>query len=454
MLIAVGLVALLAQVILSGARAWREYVPRYEPGALADRTLITPVPLTVIDPEATEQEQAKEARRLPPLYRFDARAADQAVERFLADYEQRQTLFLQGLRRKWATTPTADDLASPLFTDYVAAFRLAHPDFPLSDQLAAAWALETEPPPIRNQTMAALRGAFRQYVVSDESPAEATGHAEVFVSPPGDAGGVLDPGDVESRANRLQRRALIPVSKVRGQLHSELAAHGPEWTDFVTRFIRANVTLDAGFTVAARQEFARDIRVEVAFRPGDQVITVAHPVTEVQAAALESLRAHYAALTTEQTWQQWWLGGFGLLLVGLGILAGRRTRAAQAGGELMIPAPTESPAAQLAAVRQGLIQQLGNWLKLQFVQRLIQQRNEALAAQADASRQAEVLSDRLTKLHPEIRERVADYERRIAQLERELSTSNEVTRELIKTKISLARKELEIEKARSNLVWN
>jgi uncharacterized protein (DUF342 family) len=116
--------------------------------------------------------------------------------------------------------------------------------------------------------------------------------------------------------------------------------------------------------------------------------------------------------------------------------------------------PTDGPDAQLAAARISLIQQLGNWLKLQFVQRMIQQRNEAVAAQADASTQVQGLNDRLTKLHPEIRERVADYERRIAQLERELNTSNEVTRELIKTKISLARKELEIEKAKSNLVWN
>ncbi len=454
MLVAVGLLALLAQAILFGARAWRESIPHYEPGALADRSLITRVPLTVIDLDATEQARAREAPRLPPLYRFDARVADQAAERFLADYEQRQSLFLQGLRRTWATPPTADDLASSPFTDYVAAFRLVHPNFPLSDQLATAWALEAGVPPVRNQTVAALRGALRQYILADDSPTDPTGHAEVFLSPPGDAGGVQDPAEVGSRANRLQRRALISVSKAQGQLRSELAALGSEWADFAAQFLSANVTLDADFTAAARLEFAQEIQVHVGFQPGDQLITVAHPVTAVQAAALAALRAHYAAQTAKGTWQPWWLGGFGLVLVVFGFLVGRRNRAAHAGGDLMIPAPTEGPEAHLASVRFGLIQQLGNWLKLQFVQRLIQQRNEAVAAQADASHHAEVLSDRLTKLHPEIRERVADYERRIAQLERELSTSNEVTRELIKTKISLARKELEIEKAKSNLVWN
>ena len=110
--------------------------------------------------------------------------------------------------------------------------------------------------------------------------------------------------------------------------------------------------------------------------------------------------------------------------------------------------------AEIAALRQGLIHQLGGWLKQQFVQRLIQQRNEAVSAQAEASGHVNLLNERLTRLHPEIRERVVEYERRIAQLERELNSANEVSRELIKTRISMARKELEIEKAKSNLVWN
>jgi len=122
--------------------------------------------------------------------------------------------------------------------------------------------------------------------------------------------------------------------------------------------------------------------------------------------------------------------------------------------ELILPEPALSATAGLGAVRQGVIQQLTGWLKLEFVRRLISQRTEALATQTAAADQLDSLNDRLTKLRPEIRERVAEYERRIAQLERELDTANEVSRELIKTKISLARKELEIEKARSNVAWN
>ena len=101
-----------------------------------------------------------------------------------------------------------------------------------------------------------------------------------------------------------------------------------------------------------------------------------------------------------------------------------------------------------------MLHQMGGWLRQQFVQRLIQQRNGALASEAGASAQVQVINERLSRLQPEIEERITDYEHRIAGLERELSGANEVTRELIKTRIGLARKELEIEKAKSNLVWN
>lgn len=457
LLIVLGLLAVLVQGILIGARAWREHVPQIETNSLADRDIITPTHLLVIDPEATAQARETEGQKLPPLFRWDVRLADQAIERFLQDYERRETLFRQGLLRKWAPPLSADVLQSSPFADYVTAFRLAHTDFPLADQMAADWAAESPARPIRSQTAAALREALRQYILTDEQSAEAAGHASVYLSPPADAGGAKSPDDLEQLASRVQRRYLIPLGKVRTQLQNELEAHGAAWAAYAAGFTVPNVMVDAEFTSAARAASAQNVHVEVAFQPGDLVIEKARPVTPVQAAALEALRAHYADRAQERTWTQWWLGGFGLVLIVSGGAANRtarRTRLSPALVDVVPAVPAETASAELAAVRKSLVQQLGTWLKLQFVQRLIHQRNEAVAAQATASEQVELLNDRLNKLHPEIRERVADYERRIAQLERELTTANEVSRELIKTKISLARKELEIEKARSNLVWN
>ncbi len=459
MLVAVGLLALLVQALLIGARSWSEYVPHYPTGALADRTVVTPVALRVLDPEATEIARAKEGRTVPPLFRFDAGASDLAVERFLKDYNQRHSLFLQGLRRRWPAPPSSDELASSAFADYLTAFQLAHPDFPLSDQMAASWATESDQDPLRNQTAAAIRNVLRQYVVADELPADTSHHADVYLSPPRDAGGVTQPDQLAERATRIQSRVMFSVSRARSQLRREVASAGPAWGDFAARFIAPNLTFDQTFTTTARTELTRDVNVYTEFQAGDPLVRAAHPVSEVQSAALQELRSHYATATAGRGWTPWWLGGVGLLLICGGVLTGMPGRTViPAGARAGLAATTAGEAMALPLplpeARSGLMNNLAAWLKLRFVQRLIEQRNEAMGAQAEASNQVEVLSDRLTKLHPEIRERVAEYERRIAQLEHELNSSNEVTRELIKTKISLARKELEIEKARSNLVWN
>jgi len=452
----VGILAILVQVTLIGARVWRERLPVVAVGQPADREVTTPVFLAVVDPDATARAREKESRRLPPLFRFDSRTAERAVERFLADFQQRHTLFQQGLRRKWEAALTPEDCLTAEFADYVAAFRFAHADFPLSDDLAVTWAMDSAAQPWRNPTAAAIRGALRQYVVADELPAEAEGHAEVLLSSPGDAGGVTVAGDVEKMSSRLHRRVMIPLGKVRQQLRGELDRFSSTWADYAAQFVAVNVDFDPAFTAAARAEYAQRVRVEVAFQPGDPLVRAAQPVTVVQATAIEELRSHFAAVAQTRTWTEWWLGGFGLVLVVGGAVAHRAGGPARSREALVEIGSPSSPAVEThpLAMRRGLMHQLSAWVKSQFVQRLIQQRNDALTAQASASEHVEILNDRLTKLDPEIRERVADYERRIAQLERDLSTANEVSRELIKTKISLARKELEIEKARSNLVWN
>jgi hypothetical protein len=457
LLIIIGLLAVAAQGLLVGARWWREQVPDYQAGELADRTVTTPTRLIVQDPAATEAARQREGRRLPPLYRFDARVADQAADRFLKDYQHRHGLFMQGLSREWPLPLGAEEIESARFADYQTAFRLAHPDFPLTEELAHAWATEATAHPLRDATVAILRAALRQYVVEDELPAAAAGHAEVLVTAPVAAGGLSSGAEVESHASRLQRRVMVPLAKARTRLGSDLARHGGQWSDYAARFAAPNITFDEALTLAARADYAREVVVNVEFQPGDSLSATAQPVTAGQAAALNALRQHYLALAQARGREEWWPAALGLLLLVTGILILRLSRPRfhpAARGNLIVSTPALPQPTEAEALRQSLMQQLAGWLKQHFVQRLVQQRNDALAAEAHATSQVDLINQRLTRLQPEIRERVAEYERRIAQLERELTGANEVSTELIKTKISLARKELEIEKAKSNLVWN
>ena len=64
------------------------------------------------------------------------------------------------------------------------------------------------------------------------------------------------------------------------------------------------------------------------------------------------------------------------------------------------------------------------------------------------------MEQRLEKLHAPLEERLKAYERRIADLERELAAKGEENRELLKARIDTARKKLASELAKGPTEWN
>lgn len=132
-------------------------LPDARTGDVADRTITTPVELTVVKLGATSQARQRAAAGIPPLFRFDARAFDQAADRFLNEFDQRQTLFENVLCHTWPNPPVEEARESRAFLEYVAAIGLAHPGFPLSDDLAWAWARGSGNLKLRDRTVSAIR---------------------------------------------------------------------------------------------------------------------------------------------------------------------------------------------------------------------------------------------------------------------------------------------------------
>ena len=105
-------------------------------------------------------------------------------------------------------------------------------------------------------------------------------------------------------------------------------------------------------------------------------------------------------------------------------------------------------------MREALIPHLARELKNRLVQVLFAQRQELLANESVATRRVEELEARLAKLQPAIAERIRGYERRIQLLEQQLEEKDQETRDLIRAKLVLARKELDAEVSRHRINWN
>jgi len=106
------------------------------------------------------------------------------------------------------------------------------------------------------------------------------------------------------------------------------------------------------------------------------------------------------------------------------------------------------------ALPAELAPQIAEMLKLAVVQELAVQRRELLQTQQIAAEEVVRLMHRLNELHVPSQERLAAYERRIMELETELSVRTEENRELLKLKIDLLRQQIETERGSRSVNFN
>jgi hypothetical protein len=107
-----------------------------------------------------------------------------------------------------------------------------------------------------------------------------------------------------------------------------------------------------------------------------------------------------------------------------------------------------------AVTRANLAPHLAQVLKETVVQELAVQRRELLKAQEEATMEIAAMIHRLDSVQAPLHERLHSYEARIQELEKELTVLNEENRELLKLKIEMIRRQLEVERVHNRLEFN
>jgi hypothetical protein len=103
-----------------------------------------------------------------------------------------------------------------------------------------------------------------------------------------------------------------------------------------------------------------------------------------------------------------------------------------------------------AAIRSGVL----GWMRERIFQKLSSDRAALLSTQQKAEIEMRELEQRLEQLHTPLQERIQAYERRIAELEKDLAAKGEENRELIGARIAAARQQLNLERERGEFGTN
>lgn len=439
-------------------------------GDTADQEVITPVALDVIDAQATAARRAEALAKTPAVFRVISSITNTMVVKVSAAFAEAHANFLAGLQQKFQQTSLNETaVQSAAFADFVAAFNAQNKKFPVTAALAAQWAQG-------ESGLATQTNLVEQLLTTTSRP----------VRPDTEADG-LEPGDtvrlVPVRSSKEtvtldkaeQRGTIVPltsvttVTRLRGLFRRDFSTEDQAVARVLATYIHPNAELDTNLTQQARERAVSRVAAVVQHYAAGQAVVRRGQVLDAKAkSALAQLNEilppepasqpvpvatpvkipkpevqPVPALNNPPAKNLWPVAVIAavstLALLGIWrwLLASRRRSA------VTVPAlPAE------------LAPQIAEMLKLAVVQELAVQRRELLQTQQIAAEEVVRLMHRLNELHAPSQERLATYERRIVELETELSVRTEENRELLKLKIDLLRQQIETERGGRRVNFN
>ena len=475
----------------------------YHVGEAADRDIVTPVALDVVDAAATAELRAAKARQHPAVFRSFPGATNLMRRDFLAAFDRGHALFLAELTNEFPVLPVDETkIASSDFDRLVTAFGVENKDFPISDELAAEWARGKDGLVIETKILAVLGWAAGRLVQPDTLPEGMTVGDLVRLVPVTEPDQKLGYEDVQA-GPLVATTNLVSLTNVRTLFRREFSGSQQLFGRALAAFIRPNCLPDAPFTELTRGTSVYQVVVSDHLDAGETIVRKGDVIDVKAKAALVALDnvlkagtsnapapavppvsppAPAARPTTSPaavlphgdsgvTVAKMSLAltnkpaaaaaaapaGF-LQLAPITILVGLLVSAALAGIRKFLQRRKQAAAKALAVVsptgtlpvdvKGDLAPQVAQVVREAVQQELAAQRRELLVTQQAAAEEISALVRRLDQVQMPLQERVKTYEDRIRALETELAQRTEENRELLKLKIELIGRQMQTEQAK------
>lgn len=475
-------------VFLSAATFAAKDPASYQIGDRAEEDIVAPVALTVIDDAATRTLKQREAERIPVHMRFYTNSAAETEAGFRATFAATQSAFLSALEVAFQTRKLAEpDLNSSRFTEFVIYFQRQNPLLPVTGSLARKWAAGDSADAVEDALAEKLRAAMRRPVREAESPpADLKIGSTARLIPLAGTNETATTQVAAQRGVNVPKADLISIQRTRTELQDSFAPEDRPLARYVISLITPNCIVETNLTRELRAARTAGLTVADHYAAGQTVVRRGQLIDAKIRAALDQVKEKTAVsqlqqivattqVKTAQSRQRtWWLiGSFSALVLVLVAAVWRLSRRRAANSLLPVPVSGGSPfdpadaswrqralvaedRAQKAqaAVRAGVMAHLARWMSDTFTRRLISQRSQMLDERQKATAEMEKFGERLETIHSRLQDRLIAYERRIAELEKELETKGEQNRELIKAEIQAMKQQLEAERKKSRLEYN
>jgi len=483
------LMAMLGTAALLPAQAT---TPDYKLGDVALDDVITPVPLLVVDLEATDALKQKLAQEILFVVRHVPQASRASEVRLRASLAAARTRFIallqEGLQGR---APNERDAGSPVYVETLAALATESPkNLPLG-VLAPLWIRGQSDEPVVEALLQPVRDVMAQPIVGSktESPLPSNQPVRLLA-----VKSLEDPPTARELADAGQRISaglVLSLWRARRLVETSFPAKQEALGKFASAFVEVNAVPDAALTDILRARRMEGVTANETYAAAQTLVRKGQLIDRKALAALAAMReksligslqsklaqedAVARQLSQQATWIAAGLGAICLVLLlilwrlrarpeaglatlpaGLPALRGGADSLALADGaggdvwrQRALLAEGKADRAH-AAIRSGVL----GWMREKLFHTLFRHRAELMSAQQRAEVEMGELERRLEQLHTPLQERVRAYEKRIEDLEQELAAKGEENRELIGARIAVARQQLIVERERSRFSAN
>lgn len=450
-------------------------VPDYKLGEVATDDVVTPVPLLVVNPEATEALRQKVAQQVVLIVRHVPSTAAEAEAELRRRVTTAKAAFTVSMERALQRAPlAAADLETPAYASALRAGRQAAKDLPF-EKLAPLWVRGESDEPQVAAMVQAVREVMSQPIVAQKNDQTFPPNQSVRLLPVKSFTAAPTAREIESGGALVQVGKIITLWRARRVAETSFSAGQEALGKYAALFVRANAQADPELTEVARAQRMDGVTVNDTYEVGQAVVKKGQTIDRKALAVLAAVREKsligtlqtkieegqsFAGLITRQT--KWIIGGLAVVTLALGLILWRlrsrpSTALVLAGGaapQASLPEgawrdralAAEGQAARAQhAIRSGVM----GWMKEKVFRSVVDQRANLLTVQQRAEAEIRELEQRLEQLHAPLQQRISAYEARIVELEKDLAAKGEENRELIGARISVAKQQLMVERERS-----
>jgi membrane-associated HD superfamily phosphohydrolase len=467
----------------------------YQLGDKAEEDIVATAKLNFVDVEGTQAERDKEAQRVPIILRYYPNAGDEVEAKFQQVFAKTHEQFLQSINKSFGhRTLSPEEIDSFKFQSLAMLFQKQNDLFPLTTNRAALWAAGDQDKAYEDSLATTLKQAMSPVIHPEPIPDKFRFGATVRLIPLASATDTVTEAEASKTSHNFSRTNFMSLAIVRRNFINLFPREERDVAKFLSNLIEPNCAIDEAMTQKLRDKRTADVWVVCNFEPGQIVAHRGQVIDRKLKTALDQLKdkAVVGKLQELQAKQQaavgelqqivadnnakgaqaqqhvlWLVAALAAMVLVLAAAIWQLARRRQPETLLPVPANANGGEWQQRAIvaeqrtetlqnaaRAGLIGHLQQWFSRMLTQKLISQRRMLLETHDNAAAEMAALEARLQKVQAPLQVRLAAYEHRIAELEKELAVRGEETRELLKAKIETMRKQLEAERGKNRVSFN